>query len=233
MDAIEEGRPAMPSKLSDKSKMWDADDKGHLSKAERVSRNLDVDGKGYLNQAEATEMAEQMILLAAQNKKFVRILIGMAILNILLFAGCIAASVFAVSHGASYSANAITIEEFDTTERLVCVSDDEIAKMWVDNEKGIDVRFNVYDEEGNPEMSSPLSSGDSSIEGDVVTLGGIIFVPDERCNDSSESRRLIEESGGHLESIHDHIRNLKEGRKLGSSKKKWAKRLPINKPGGR
>merc|ERR1712084_1021 len=203
MSTIEEGRPAMPSKLSDKSRRWDANDKGHLSKAERMSKNLDADGKGYLNQAEATEMAEQMILLAAKNKKFVRLLIGMAILNILLFAGCIAASVFAVSHG---------------------VSDAEIAKMWVDNEKGIDVRFNVYDEEGNPEMSSPLSSGDSSIEGDVVTLGGIIFEPDERCNDSAESRRLAEESGGHLESIHDHIRNLKEGRKLGKAGLKSAKK---------
>merc|ERR1712130_1051805 len=151
-DAIEEGRPAMPSKLSDKSKMWDADDKGHLSKAERVSKNLDADGKGYLNQAEATKMAEQMILLATQNKKFVRILIGMAILNILLFAGCIAASIFAVSHGKSYSANAKLYQDGNTTERLFCVSDDEVAKMWVDNEKG-----------GNPETSSPLSSGDSSI----------------------------------------------------------------------
>merc|ERR1712084_101158 len=211
------GRPAMPSKLSDKSKMWDADDKGHLSKAERMSKNLDADGKGYLNQAEATKMAEQMILLATQNKKFVRILIGMAILNILLFAGCIAASIFAVSHGKSYSANAKFYQDGNTTERLFCVSDDEVAKMWVDNEKGIDVRFNMLDEEGNPETSSPLSSGDSSIEGDVVTLGGIIFEPDERCNDSAESRRLAEESGGHLESIHDHIRNLKEGRKLGSN----------------
>merc|ERR1712151_1122704 len=219
-----EGRPAMPSKLSDKSRRWDANDKGHLSKAERMSKNLDVDGKGYLNQAEATEMAEQMILLAAKNKKFVRLLIGMAILNILLFAGCIAASVFAVSHGVSYSANAITIGDGITTERIACVSDAEIAKMWVDNEKGIDVRFNVYDEEGNPEMSSPLSSGDSSIEGDVVTLGGIIFEPDERCNDSAESRRLIEESGGHFESIHDHIRNLKEGRKLGKKGLKLAKK---------
>jgi len=227
MDAIEEGRPAMPSKLSDKSKMWDADDKGHLSKAERVSKNLDADGKGYLNQAEATKMAEQMILLATQNKKFVRILIGMAILNILLFAGCIAASIFAVSHGKSYSANAELYQEGNTTERLFCVSDDEVAKMWVDNEKGIDVRFNMLDEEGNPEKSSPLSSGDSSIEGDVVSLGGIIFAPDERCNDSAESRHLIEESGGHFESIHDHIRNLKEGRKLGSNSKKRAASMPF------
>jgi hypothetical protein len=221
MSTIEEGRPAMPSKLSDKSRRWDANDKGHLSKAERMSKNLDVDGKGYLNQAEATEMAEQMILLAAQNKKFVRLLIGMAILNILLFAGCIAASIFAVSHGVSYSANAVTIQEGSTTERIVCVSDDEVAKMWVDNEKGIDVRFNVYDEEGNPEKSRPLSPGDSSIEGDMVKLGGIIFEPDERCNDA-ESRRLAEEFGGHLESIHDHIRNLKEGRELRPSNKKWS-----------
>ena len=227
---IEVGRPVV---MSDESMMWDAKNKGHLSKAERVSKSLDEGGKGYLNQAEATKLAEQMILLATQNKKFVRILIGMAILNILLFAGCIAASIFAVSHGKSYSANAELYQEGNTTERLFCVSDDEVAKMWVDNEKGIDVRFNMLDEEGNPEMSSPLSNGDSLIEGDVVTLGGIIFERDERCNDSAESRRLIEESGGHLESIHDHIRNLKEGRKLGSSKKKWAKRLPINKPGGR
>merc|ERR1712151_921003 len=195
----------------------DSSNKGHLSKAERVSKNLDADGKGYLNQDEATKMAEQLILLAAKNKKIVRILIGMAILNILLFAGCIAASILAVSHGKSYSANAKLYQDGNTTERLVCVSNDEVAKMWVDNEKGIDVRFNMLDEEGNPETSSPLSSGDSSIEGDVVTLGGIIFEPDERCNDSAESRRLIEESGGHFESIHDHIRNLKEGRKLGKA----------------
>ena len=154
-----------------------------------------------------------MILLATQNKKFVRILIGMAILNILLFAGCIVASIFAVSHGKSYSANAELYQEGNTTERLFCVSDDEIAKMWVDNEKGIDVRFNILDEEGNPEISSPLSSGDASIQGDVVTLGGIIFEPDERCNDA-ESHRLLRESGGHLQSIYDHIRNLKEGRQL-------------------
>jgi hypothetical protein len=219
---IEVGRPVV---MSDESMMWDAKNKGHLSKAERVSKSLDEGGKGYLNQDEATKMAEQMISLAAKNKKIVRILIGMAILNILLFAGCIAASIFAVSHGKSYSANAITIEEGNTTERIACVSDAEIAKMWVDNEKGIDVRFNFYDEEGHPEMSSPLSSGDSSIEGDVVTLGGIIFEPDERCNDSAESRRLLEESGGHLESIHDHIRNLKEGRKLAGSFKWSAKKL--------
>ena len=85
--------------------------------------------------------------------------------------------------------------------------------MWVDNEKGIDVRFNILDEEGNPEMSSPLSTGDSSIVGEVVTMGGMIFEPDALCNDA-ESRRLLPESGGHLESIHDHIRNLKGGRQL-------------------
>lgn len=213
---IEVGRPVM----SDESMMWDAKNKGHLSKAERMSKNVDKDGKGYLNRDEATKMAEQMILLAAKNKKIVRILIGMAILNILLFAGCIAASIFAVSHGKSYSANAVTIQEGNATERLVCVSDEEIAKMWVDNEKGIDVRFNILDEEGNPEISSPLSSGDASIQGDVVTLGGIIFEPDERCNDA-ESRRLVEESGGHLESIHDHIRNLNEGRQLAYKSGKW------------
>jgi hypothetical protein len=150
----------------------------------------------------------------AKNKKIVRILIAMAVLIILLFACCIAASILAVSHGKSYSAKAELYEEGNTTERLFCVSDDEIAKMWVDNENGIDVRFNMLDEEANPEISSPLSSGDSSIQGDVVTLGGIIFEPDERCNDALESRRLVQESGGHLESIHDHIRNLKEGRQL-------------------
>ena len=199
--------------MSRASMMWDANKKGHLSEAERVSKDLDKDGKGFLNQSEATKMAEQMLSLAAKNKTIVRVLIGMTVLNILLFAGCIAASILAVSHGKSYSANAVTIQEGNTTERLVCVSDEEIAKMWVDNEKGIDVRFNILDEEGNPETSSPLSTGDSSIVGEVVTMGGMIFEPDERCNDA-ESHRLLRESGGHLQSIHDHIRNLKEGRKL-------------------
>ena len=59
----------------------------------------------------------------------------------------------------------------------------------------------------------------------MVTLGGIIFEPDERCNDSAESRRLIEESGGRLESIHDHIRNLKEGRRLPSNFKRRSRRI--------
>ena len=210
MSAIKEGSQLTMSRAS---MMWDANKKGHLSEAERLSKDLDEDGKGYLNQAEATKMAEQMLRLAAKNKTIVRILIGMTIINILLFAGCIAASILAVSHGKSYTANAVTIQEGNATERLVCVSDEEVAKMWADNEKGIDVRFNVLDEEGNPEMSSPLSSGDSSIQGDVVTMGGMIFEPDERCNDA-ESRRLLRESGGHLESIHDHIRNLKGGRQL-------------------
>ena len=92
--------------------------------------------------------------------------------------------------------------------------------MWVDNEKGIDVRFNILDEEGNPEMSSPLSTGDSSIAGEVVTMGGMIFEPDERCNDAAESRRLLRESGGYLESIHDHIRNLGGGRQLNETVKR-------------
>eukprot|EP00980_Cylindrotheca_fusiformis_P019887 scaffold6996_cov64-Cylindrotheca_fusiformis.AAC.1 len=48
-----ENPPEKEGKLSWQSQIWDTDNKGYLSKAERVAKELDKDGKGYLNQEEA------------------------------------------------------------------------------------------------------------------------------------------------------------------------------------
>jgi hypothetical protein len=74
-----------------------------------------------------------------------------------------------------------------------CVSSEDIANMWLANEKGTDARLVIL-EEDNIDVSSiePVTTGIASWNQDHIVMGGRTFTPSEECSNGTNRRTLLE-----------------------------------------
>jgi hypothetical protein len=85
--------------MSEASIKWDQAEKGFLTDAERIAKNMDVDGKGHLSREQSVSLGSQFHSLKEDNKQIKKQLYGLAILCVLLFIGTIAGTVMAIKNG--------------------------------------------------------------------------------------------------------------------------------------
>ena len=86
-----------------------------------------------------------------------------------------------------------------------CVSSEDIASMWVANEKGSDARLVIADTDTVSSIE-PVTTGRASWNDDHIVMGGMTFVPNQQCTDSN--RRKLHDTPS-FDSISIH-RALKE-----------------------
>ncbi|MGK3735132.1 MAG: hypothetical protein ACI8RD_007847 [Bacillariaceae sp.] len=81
-----------------------------------------------------------------------------------------------------------------------CVSSEDIASMWLANEKGTDARLVIAEEVDNDgtggtetEIGSivPVTTGRASWNQDHIVMGGMTFIPNEECTNGNR-RKLLE-----------------------------------------
>jgi hypothetical protein len=84
--------------MSEASIKWDQAEKGFLSEAERIAKNMDVEGKGHLSREESVMLGTQFQSLKEDNQSIKKQLYGLAILCVLLFIGTIAGTVIAIKN---------------------------------------------------------------------------------------------------------------------------------------
>jgi hypothetical protein len=219
------------------SEKWDQAEKGYLTDAERIAKNMDVGGKGHLSRQESVSLGAQFQSLKEDNQSIKKQLYGLAILCVLLFIGTIAGTVMAVKNskdtivdmksgvmkvnggtddivtvkaqGTTFQTDgSVMMNEETTTDgatfmKLVvgrCVSSEDIASMWLANEKGTDARLVIAEEVYNDgtgntdtEISSiePVTTGRASWNQDHIVMGDMTFIPNEECTNNSR-RKLLE-----------------------------------------
>ena len=228
--------------MSDASIIWDQAEKGFLTDAERIAKNMDIGGKGHLSRQESVLLGSQYQSLKEDNKQIKKQLYGLAILCVLLFIGTIAGTVMAVKNskdtivdmksgvmkvnGGTDGIDIVTVKAQGTTfqtdgsvmmneetttdgatfTKLVvghCVSIEDIASMWLANEKGTDARLVIAAEVNNDgtdgidtdtRISSiePVTSGRASWNQDHIVMGGMTFFPNEECTSGNRRRKLLE-----------------------------------------
>jgi hypothetical protein len=233
------GTLAGTKSMSRASMKWDQAEKGFLTDAERIAKNMDVDGKGHLSREESVSLGAQFQSLKEDNTQIKKQLYGLAILCVLLCIGTIAGTVMAVKNskdtivdmksgvmkvnggtngidivtvkaqGTTFqTAGSVMMHEETTTDgatfmKLVvghCVSSEDIASMWLANEKGTDARLVIAEEVDNDgtgvtntEISSiePVTTGRASWNQDHIVMGDMTFIPNEECTNGSR-RKLLE-----------------------------------------
>ena len=84
--------------MSEASIRWDQAEKGFLTDAERIAKNMDVDGKGHLSREQSVMLGTQFQSLKEDNKSIRKQLYGLAVLCVLLCIGTIAGTVMAVKN---------------------------------------------------------------------------------------------------------------------------------------
>jgi hypothetical protein len=207
--------------MSRRSVAWDTNQKGFLTDSERYAKEADKDGKGYLTGEEARELASRFAKLSQENKKIRRMLLGLLVLVILLAAGTIAATFYAVQYnkeltidegghlsaadgGGEVSVKQQGIKLFMYTESSkYCITSSDLALAWSENENGGAVSIITETPDGD-ELVERLTQTSSKMTKDVVSFGDLEFYPDPDCG-----------NGGSAEDAHrslkDHVRALREG----------------------
>jgi hypothetical protein len=84
--------------MSEASIKWDQAEKGFLSEAERIAKNMDVDGKGHLSRSESVRLGSQFQSLKEDNQSIKKQLCGLAALCVLLFIGTVVGTVIAIKN---------------------------------------------------------------------------------------------------------------------------------------
>jgi hypothetical protein len=84
--------------MSRVSTMWDQAEKGFLTDAERIAKNMDVEGKGHLSREQAVALGAQYQSLKEDNTRIKNQLYGLALLCVLLFMGTVAGTVMAIKN---------------------------------------------------------------------------------------------------------------------------------------
>eukprot|EP00980_Cylindrotheca_fusiformis_P029183 scaffold22743_cov73-Cylindrotheca_fusiformis.AAC.1 len=228
-----ENPPEKEEKLSRQSQIWDTDNKGYLSKAERVAKELDMDGKGYLNQEEARSLGRKIVDLSDENIKIRRLLCGMALLVIILCAATIPAAYFAITGhqetkvddngrlvstngGAAVSVktqgikvNTYRVEGTNSTK--TCVRGEDLANVWIDNQNGGVATIVIQNEDGYEQVLR-LSPSDSRMTQDVVAFGDVELYPDDECDPDGSSSGAAEDGNRRLR---EYVRGGEGGRQLG------------------
>jgi hypothetical protein len=216
--------------MSRGSKLWDQAEKGFLTDAERIAKNMDVGGKGHLSRQESVSLGAQFQSLKEDNQSIKKQLYGLAILCVLLFIGTIAGTVMAVKNskdtivdmksgvmkvnggtdgidivtvkaqGTTFqTAGSVMMSEETTTDgatfkKLVdgrCVSSEDIASMWLANEKGTDARLVIADDTDDVSSIEPVTTGRASWNQDHIVMGEMTFIPNEECTNNNR-RKLLE-----------------------------------------
>jgi hypothetical protein len=202
--------------MSRASIVWDQAEKGYLTEAERTAKNLDVEGKGHLSREQAVSLGSQYQSLKEDNKTIKKQLYGLAILCVILFIGTVAGTVMAVKNSKDTivdmktgvmkvndgtGVDIVTVKAqgttFQTTGSVVvghCVSSEDIASMWLANEKGTDARLVISEEvgiDGTVSSIEPVTTGRASWNEDQIVMGGMTFIPNEECTNNNR-RKLLE-----------------------------------------
>jgi len=84
--------------MSEASIKWDQAEKGYLTDAERIAKNMDVEGKGHLSREESVMLGTQFQSLKEDNQSIKKQLYGLAVLCVLLFIGTIVGTVIAIKN---------------------------------------------------------------------------------------------------------------------------------------
>ena len=84
--------------MSRVSTMWDQAEKGFLTDAERIAKNMDVEGKGHLSRDQAVALGAQYQSLKEDNTRIKNQLYGLALLCVVLFMGTVAGTVIAIKN---------------------------------------------------------------------------------------------------------------------------------------
>jgi hypothetical protein len=227
--------------MSEASIRWDQAEKGFLTDAERIAKNMDVDGKGHLSREQSVMLGSQFQSLKEDNQSIKKQLYGLATLCVLLCIGTIAGTVMAVKNskdtvvdmktgvmkvnGSNGGVDIVTVKAQGTTfqttgsvamneetttdgktyTKLVvghCVSSEDMASMWLANEKGTDARLVILEGDNNDgtdeadidTISSiePVTTGRASWNQDHIVMGGMTFIPSAECTNGNNRRELLE-----------------------------------------
>ena len=218
----------LPVEQTEESIKWDQAEKGYLTDAERIAKNMDVDGKGHLSREQSVSLGAQFQSLKEDNKQIKKNLYGLAVLCVLLFIGTVVGTVVAVRNSkdtivdmetgvmkvkdgsdeivtvqaqgttfqttGSVMMNEETTTDGETFTKIMagnCVASDDIASMWLANEKGTDARLVITDDTDNVSSIEPVTTGRASWNKDHIVMGGMTFIPNEECT-SSNRRKLLE-----------------------------------------
>ena len=68
------------AEMSRVSTLWDLGEKGFLTDAERIAKNMDVEGKGKLSREQSVSLGAQFQSLKEDNKHIKKNLYGLAVL---------------------------------------------------------------------------------------------------------------------------------------------------------
>ena len=105
-----------------------------------------------------------------------------------------------------------TKETSTVTVTSFCVSGEDVVRMWLANEQGTDARLVMLkevDDDGTNEDDDtdtqteighiqPITSGPALWKKDGIVMGGMIFTPNEECDDTVRRKRrmLLQENNG-------------------------------------
>lgn len=217
------------SKLSRQSQKWDTNNKGFLSKSERLVKEVDKDGKGYLNQEEARALGSKINELSEENSKIRKILCFVIVLVILLCGATITATYFAIVEnqqtvvdengrlasadgGAEVAVKAQGVKVFTyqmegTNRTKTCVTTDDLAIAWNENENGGVATFVVQNAAGDQQVLR-LSPTDARMTQELVSFGDLELYPDPECNPSGDASSTPEDANRRLR---EHVRSLQLG----------------------
>ena len=219
----------LPVEQTEESIKWDQAEKGYLTDAERIAKNMDVDGKGHLSREQSVSLGAQFQSLKEDNKQIKKNLYGLAVLCVLLFIGTVVGTVVAVRNSkdtivdmetgvmkvkdgsdeivtvqaqgttfqttGSVMMNEETTTDGETFTKIMvgnCVASDDIASMWLANEKGTDARLVITDDTDNVSSIEPVTTGRASWNKDHIVMGGMTFIPNEECANGNRRRKLLE-----------------------------------------
>ena len=86
------------AEMSRVSTLWDLGEKGFLTDAERIAKNMDVEGKEHLSREQSVSLGAQFQSLKEDNKHIKKNLYGLAVRCVLLSIGTVVGTVMAVKN---------------------------------------------------------------------------------------------------------------------------------------
>ncbi|OEU06411.1 hypothetical protein FRACYDRAFT_254564 [Fragilariopsis cylindrus CCMP1102] len=209
------------AKMSRESTMWDEAEKGFLTDAERIAKNMDVEGKGHLSRQQAVALGAQYQSLKDDNKQIKNQLYGLAILCVLLFIGTVAGTVMAVKNSkdtivdmktgvmkvndGAGGVDIVTVKAQGTTFKTVAsieVEEDIFDSETNETSTGTYTSYCVSAEDvasmwvANEQGSDasriqPVTIGPASWKKDRIVMGSMIFTANEECSNAVRRKRRM------------------------------------------
>jgi len=244
------------SRLSTVSRQWDTERKGYLTTSQRLARTADKDGKGYLSAEEARSMGSQIANLTDQYRKVQQRLKRVLLLLVVLCGATITTAYFAITGnqetmvdengallaadgGTQVSVKSLGLKIFTytmpststTSGSKVCLSADDLALAWTENENGGVATFVIQSVGGGgAEQVLRLGASDARMTEEKVSFGDLELVPDPECailsddttsdeSSSSRSSSMVGRSNGATADdsnrrLRENVQALREGRDI-------------------